>query len=136
MKNTLIAILALTLSSCAVNRGTRPDGSSYMSFSVLENTQDEERIITADSFHERKIGKDQTTGGKIVGRTILGAIAVTSIANAVSEAVVSNNAVEAANIKAGTDAAQISSNEAIKLQELANQAKLAELEAAAAASAP
>lgn len=133
MKPILILIPALFLSSCAMNRGTRPDGSKYMSMSVLENVQDQERIITPDSFHERKIGTDQTTGGKIVARTILGAIAVSSIANAVSEAVVSNNAVEAANIKAGTDAAQISSNEAIKLQELANQAKLAELEAAAAA---
>jgi hypothetical protein len=129
----LVILSVFLLSSCAMNRGTRPDGSKYMSMSVLENTSDEERIITPDSFHERKLNKDQTTGGKIVGRTILGAIAVSSIANAVSEAVVSNNAVEAANIKAGTDAAQISSNEVIKLQELANQAKLAELEAAAAA---
>jgi hypothetical protein len=117
-----------------MNSGTRPDGSKYRSLSFLENTSDEERIITPDSFHERKVGKDQTTGGKIVARSILGAIAVHSIASAISEAVVSNNAVEAANVAAGTEAAQISSNETIRLQELAHEASLAELEAAAAAA--
>ena len=133
MKITLITLTAFFLCSCAMSRGTRPDGSSYMTASFLENTSDEERIITPESFHERKVGKDQTTGGKIVARSILGAIAVTQIANAVSEAVTSNNATEAARIGAETQQAQINANTAIETQKLNNELRMFELEAAAAA---
>lgn len=132
----LILLSVLLLSSCAMNRGTRPDGSKYMSMSVLENSSDEERIITPDSFHERKIGKDQTTGGKIVGNTILGAIAVTKISEAVSNVVTARNATKTAEVVAGTNKAQIDANAAIESQKLSNELEVLKLEAAAAEAAP
>lgn len=132
MKPILILIPAIILSSCAVNRGTRPDGSKYLSMSVLENTSDEERVITPDSFHERKVGKDQTTGGKIVGNTILGSIAVAKISDAVSNVVTARNATKTAQIAAGTNKAQIDANAAIEAQKLSNELEAMKLEAAAA----
>lgn len=127
----LTPILAIAFSSCEVNRGTMADGSKYLSMSVLENSTDEETAITPNSYQRRVIGKDQTTGGKIAGNTILGAIAVTKISEAVSEVVQARNATKVAEIQGATDAAQISSDEAIRLQELANEAALAEMEAGA-----
>jgi topoisomerase IA-like protein len=132
MKTVSILLVSLLLSSCAMNRGSRPDGSQYMSMSFMENTTDEERIITADSFHERKVGKDQTTGGKIIARSILYGVIAGQIANVVEEIGLAKEATKVAGTQATTQAAQISSNEAIRLQELANEAALAELEAAAA----
>lgn len=135
MKPILILIPALFFSSCAMNRGTRPDGSKYMSMSVLENVQDQERVITPDSFHERKIGTDQTTGGKIVGNTILGAIAVAKISDAVSNVVTARNATKTAQVVAGTNKAQIDANAAIEAQKLSNELEAMKLEAAAAEAA-
>lgn len=126
----LIGLMAISLSACAVSKGTSPDGSSYFTASVLERTSDEERIITPGTFHERKIGKDQVEGGRVVARSILGAIAVSKVSEAVTDVVNARNATKVAEIQGATDAAQISSNEAIRLQELANEAALAELEVA------
>lgn len=107
------------------------DGSKYLSMSVLENSQDEETAITPNSYQRRVVNKDQTTGGKIVGNTILGAIVADRVAGAVSDIVKARNATKVAEIGAQTDAARIASEEAIQLQELANEAALAELEAGA-----
>lgn len=133
MKNLIILLIACILSSCAMSRGTMPDGSKYMTASLLERTTDEERIITPGSFHERKIGKDQVEGGRVVARSILGAIAVSKIADAVTSTVEARNAAKIAEVNAGTESARIASEEAVQLQELANEAALAELEAGAVA---
>ena len=130
MKRLIILTLPL-LASCAMNSGTRSDGSKYMSMSFMENTADEERIITPDSFHERKIGKDQTTGGKIIANSILGAIAVAKISDAVSSVVSDRNATKAAEVAAGTNQAQIEANAAIEAQKLSNELEMLKLEAAA-----
>lgn len=126
----LIGLMAIGLSACEINRGTMVDGSKYLSMSVLENSSDEETAITPNSYQRRVVGKDQTTGGKIVANSILGAIVASKVADTVSDVVSARNATKVAEIQGATDAAQISSNEAIRLQELANEAALAELEVA------
>lgn len=133
MKNTILLapLIAICFCSCAVSRGTSSDGSKYMTASFLERTTDEERIITPGTFHERKIGKDQVEGGRVVARSILGAIAVSKISETVSDVVQARNATKAAEIAGQTDAARIASEESIRLQELANEAALAEMEAGA-----
>lgn len=136
MKNTILKyklliapLFAILFCSCAVSKGTSSDGSKYMTASFLERTEDEERIITPGTFHERKVGKDQVEGGRVVARSILGAIAVSKISDTVSDVVQARNATKAAEIAGQTDAARIASEESIRLQELANEAAMAELEA-------
>lgn len=120
-------LVAIALSACSMSKGVMSDGSSYTFVSVLENTQDEERMVSPNSFHERKIGKDQVSGAKVVGKTILGAIVANNIGDVLMSKINADAATDAARISASTQEAQIASDTVLGTQKLANEAAAAEL---------
>ena len=70
-KTFLLFALIFILSACSVGVGNNADGAKWFFASVLERTADEERVVDSDGFAERKIGKDQIEGGKVVSRGIV-----------------------------------------------------------------
>lgn len=96
--------------------------------SFMENTDDEERILGPDgSYHERKIGKDQVSGGKVVARSILGAIIAYGAFNTWQDHIAADAATESAKITAKTTEAQIAADTELGIQELSNELETAKL---------
>lgn len=73
MRLTLFCLLHLAwlLTGCAVSGGRAPDGSEWFFASVMENSSEEVRTVDDRGMMEGKIGKDQTTGAKVIQRGVL-----------------------------------------------------------------
>lgn len=98
-----LALAGLPAAGCSVSGGRAPDGSQWFFASVMENTAEEVRTVDDRGMMEGKIGKDQTTGAKVIQRGVLMSRGIEAAADTLAARIARDRAVQEAAIGAGSE---------------------------------